>query len=242
MSDPVDLAAVRPRQAEGLSDDTLEELNRLWTIVRAFSTTAHDVNNALQVIAGSAELLEARELDAAVRRRVEIVRHESGKAAATIDRLLDYVRAPRQPVAAIDLWPLLDAAITMRQASLGRSRIVAAVNREGAQPAFVDGERGRLLQALLNLLLVAEARVAGRGKARIEIGVESGGSGVTVRVVTSAEGAPTAVPTEVSDGAHRPDALAKESELWAASYLAARHGGVMTADGDTFAISWPARS
>ena len=63
----------RPAVTKGLPDEALQEVNRLWTIARAFSNTAHDVNNALQVIAGSAELIEARELDPALRDRKSVV-------------------------------------------------------------------------------------------------------------------------------------------------------------------------
>jgi signal transduction histidine kinase len=235
MSDPVDLAATRPSEAEGLADDTLEELNRLWTIVRAFSTTAHDVNNALQVIAGSAELLEARELEPAVRRRVEIVRQESGKAAATINRLLDYVRMARQPAERLDVWPLLDAAIAMRQASIGRSRIALGVQREGAGPAWIVADRGRVLQALLNLLLVAEAHAAGRAKARIDVSVDTAPRGVSITLAIAGDAAP-AVAEEGQSAARR---LTRDAELWAAAYLAALYGGVVTSDAERVAVSWP---
>jgi len=235
MSDPVDLAAARPSEAEGLPDETLEELNRLWTVVRAFSTTAHDVNNALQVIAGSAELLEARELDPAVRRRVEIVRQESGKAAATINRLLDYVRAPRQQPERLDVWPLLDAAIGMRQASIGRSRIALAVNRDAAQPAWIVAERGGTIQTLLNLLLIAEAHVAGRVKARIEVTVEPSPDGVAATLATSGD----AAAAQGEEREARDRGLAGDAALWAAAYVAALSGGVVTADVGVFSVRWP---
>lgn len=102
VADPSDLRASRPALAAGLPDDALQEINRLWTIVRVFSNTAHDVNNALQVIAGSAELLEARDLDSAVRRRVETIRVEAAKAAITINRLLTYARSGALPIVALE--------------------------------------------------------------------------------------------------------------------------------------------
>lgn len=237
-SDPADVAALRPPQWEGLPDEALEELNRLWTITRAFFTTAHDVNNALQVIAGSAELIEARELDPAVRRRIEIMRHESGKAAAVINRLLEFARAGRQPVERVDLWSVIETAVSMRLASVARSRIALVASRAGAPAAWISAERARLLQLVLNLLLVAEDRVAGQTKARIDVSVDQAG-GVTLRIVSTSEGAAFSA-AEPGDAPLASPTLAKDAQLWAAGYLAAAHGGVLTIDGGTFSVSWPA--
>ncbi len=238
VSDPADLTSLRPRQAHGLSDETLEALNHLWTVVRAFSNTAHDVNNALQVIAGNAELLEARELDPAVRRRVEIVRTESGKAAATISRLLDFARGSRQPSQRFDLWPLVDAVVAMRLSSVGRGRITLTVDREGAQPAFIVGESFKVQQLLMDLLLTAEDRVAGRAKARITVSVTREGRGVSVAIRSSSEAADVDGP-DTSDALPAPDGLTRDAQLWAAAYLAALDGGVLTVDGGLLTVSWP---
>jgi hypothetical protein len=54
---------LRPSLAAAVPDESLEEINRLWTIARAFANTAHDVNNALQVIAGNAEFASTQALE-----------------------------------------------------------------------------------------------------------------------------------------------------------------------------------
>lgn len=229
----------RPAQAVGLSDDVLEELNRLWTIVRAFSTTAHDVNNALQVIAGSAELLEARDLDPAMRRRVEAVRVESGKAAQTIERLLSYARVARQPSRRLDLWQTVETAVAMRLASLGRLRITLTMDRGAQAPVWVDGEAGRLLQAVLDLLLVAEDRVAGLPQARIVVGVTADRDAGLLTIETSAGDGPRG--GERSDEFDRgEEALTRHAQGWAAAHIAAAHGGDVRMTGTGLIMRWPA--
>lgn len=237
MSEPVDPASLRPPQAAALSDDTLEELNRLWAVVRAFSNTAHDVNNALQVIAGNAELLEARDLDPAIRKRIEAIRGESGKAAATVNRLLEFARARRQPVQRHDLAIAVEAATRMRLASLGRSRVALTVRSEPGAPAIVAGEAAKLHQILLNLLLAAEERVAGRPRARIEISIGVEDRQVVLRVAASAA-APAVLPPDASASAYTSDSLTRDTQLWAAAHLAAAQGGTMTIDGETVMIVW----
>lgn len=229
--------SLRPAEAAGLSDDTLDEINRLWTVVRAFSNTAHDVNNALQVIAGSAELLEARDLDPAVRRRVETIRHETGKAAAAVDRLLTYARAPRQPAQRLDLWTLVESAVGMRLASVGRGRVNLSVDRQAPGAVWIAAEAAKVLQAVIDLLLVAEDRVTGRRNARIVVRVTAEGETATVEVAsgcdTEAEGAATETAGELAG-------LTTAAQLWAASHIATAHGGRVEVDGGTLSLLWPA--
>lgn len=228
----------RPLQTEGLPDDALEEINRLWTIVRAFSTTAHDVNNALQVIAGSAELLESRDLDPAIRRRVEAIRVESGKAAQTIDRLLSYARAPRQPAQSLDLWTIVDSAVALRMASLGRLRIALSVDRSAQVPVQVSGQATKVLQALLDLLLIAEDNLAGRARARIavRVGVESNFGYVTIE--TSADHGERTQEGSADVG-RTAETLTKDAQGWAAARIARAHGGEIVVDEATLTLRWP---
>lgn len=220
---PDDLTA-RPPLAGRVPDATLTEINRLWTIVRAFSNTAHDVNNALQVIAGSAELLEARELDPAVRRRVETIRAEAARAATTINRLLTYARG--EPVASqvIDLWPVVEGAVAMRAASASRHRIVLALDRPEAsdrKPCWARVDLGRTTQALLDLLLAAEDVVARRRGARIAVGLDGSADGIQVRIAASCD-------EEISGGQVDADdrlALTAHAQMWAAASLATAQAG-----------------
>jgi len=209
----------RPEAAGDLSEAALLEINRLWTIVRAFSNTAHDVNNALMVIAGSAELLEARELEPAVRKRVETLRVEAARAAAAVDRLQTYARAEAGAVQIVDLWSLVESSAAMRAASAGRHRIVLTVARgdTGARRARADATR--VLQALLDLLLAAEDAVSLRRGARIVVSVQAEGEMVVVRVeASSEEGAGPASPGPAS-------ALTAGAQLWSAAAIAAQLGG-----------------
>lgn len=241
MPDSIDLDGVRPSEARGLADETLAELNRLWTIVRVFSNTAHDVNNALQVIAGNAELLEARELDPAILRRVDVMRIESGKAAASINQLLSFARAPRQSVQVLDVWPLLDVAVTMRLASLGRGRVTLAIDRSAVTPAWIKGESTRVLQALVNLLLVAEDQVAGRAKAQIAVAVVHAAVWTAVRVTPSCDSQNTA-RADGEEGLLATEGVTRAAQLWTAGYLAAEGEGVLQVDEGTLAIRWPTQS
>jgi nitrogen-specific signal transduction histidine kinase len=220
----------RPEVAADLPDDVLAEINRLWTIVRAFSNVAHDVNNALQVIAGNAELLALQPIADDVARRVETMRAQSLRAASVIDRLLKYARAPATPVQTVDVWPIVESAVALRTASLNRRRIRLTAERSADAPALVTGGHALFLQALIDLLLAAEsnpAAVAGAaivarltqrdGRVAVDIAVTRPAAGPRVAAADSANGA--------VDGSRDHLALTYGSELWAAAHLAEVLGG-----------------
>jgi two-component system NtrC family sensor kinase len=214
----------------------LEEINRLWTVARVFSNTAHDINNSLQVIGGSAELLETGDLDPVLRRRVEAIRAESAKAACTINRLLAYVRAATDWPRTVDVWLLVDAAVAMRAASLGRRRITLTVERQAA-PVYITAQESKTLQAILDLLLTAEDRVAGRPHSRIVVRVIAEAAVVSVQLVCAASGE-GASGTVNADTAGL-DGLTHATQLWAASSIAMKQGGHVAVQGETLTLKLP---
>jgi signal transduction histidine kinase len=237
----VDDPAARPAPARGLPDAALEEVNRLWTIVRAFSNTAHDVNNALMVIAGSAELLEARELEVAVRKRVETIRTEAARAATTINRLLSYAQSQSAPPQRIDLWPVVEGAVAMRAASANRHRIVLSLERPDAKPCWAIADAARTTQALLDLLLAAEDVVARKKNARIVVTVKEAAARVDVTAEASCD-----EPGGMRREAGERDSLTADAQVWAAAALARSQGGAIeitnTDHGATLTLTLPASS
>ena len=235
---------MRPAATHGLPDEALQEVNRLWTIVRAFSNAAHDVNNALQVIAGSAELIEAREIDPVLRRRVEAIRAQAGRAASSIDRLLDYSRGSGEGRRTVDLSPVLDSAMTMRAFALARARIEITVERSDLEPFWAVVDRNRTLQAFLDLLLWAEERVRTYRNGRIRVHLARDTHAVSLAV--------TAASDETSNGkalpaGNRTPAVASvttEAQTWAAAQLVAADNGTLvikeTGPSAALEVSFPA--
>jgi signal transduction histidine kinase len=224
VTDGIEIPTARPERARDVPDSALEAINRLWTIARAFSNTAHDVNNALQVIAGSAELLEARELDPAVRRRIETIRTEAARAATTVNRLLDYVRAQPGRPQRTDLRPLVEDAVALRAASANRNRIVLTFDGNDGAPRWARADPATIAQALLNLLLAAEDAVSRQRNARIAVSVGETTGTIDVRVEASSDG-------RVSEAFETPDADVQEwtagMQMWAAASVAAAHQGAV---------------
>jgi len=154
--------------AELMPEAVLAEVNRLWIIGRTYSSTAHAVNNALQVIGGRAELLVARTspppdfID-----RVEVIRAQSQRAGTAIDTLLSYARAGTDPQLTA-LEDLVQVTVAMRAHSLHRAGIALDVQLQPAGgPLFLP--RSVFQQLLLNLLLLIESRLVGRLGGRVAV-------------------------------------------------------------------------
>src|SRR5437868_2293054 len=113
----------RPEATKPIPDEGLEAINRLWTLSRAFSNVAHDLNNALQVISGNAELLDAPDVEPAVRRRVDAIRSEAARAATVLNQFLTYARSTPADLGSIDVAELVGTAVVLRAASARRLRI-----------------------------------------------------------------------------------------------------------------------
>jgi len=217
----------RPAALSALPDDGLQAINRLWTIARVFTNTAHQINNALQVITGNAELLAAQALDPGVHKRLEIIRSEASRAAAMLNDLLAYARGGPPAPRTLDIAELADAAVAMRAASTTRRRIVMTLERSDDRPYSAVLDRLRALQVLLNLLLAAEEWAQGGGKARVTLRLEREPAGVVVRVTATID-APDSAASEST--ASTPDeeflrAMTIDAQEWSAGVLAEAEGG-----------------
>ena len=226
-----------------MPDDDLEEINRLWTIVRAFANTAHDMNNALQVIAGSAELLAARQLDEAVQRRVQTIRSEAERAATALNHLLSYARASDAAGAAVDLRALVETAVAMRAASANRARIALRLERSAADACWAKVDRHRTLQALLDVLLAAEEVVKGLTGARIHVQVRPAATGIEVSIAAAGDGRLNLEGEATPKTTSLSVAMTSGAQLWTAARVIGAQGGTLSiasgAEGHTVIISVP---
>ena len=79
-----------------LSPDELISLNRLTTVARTLAGTSHDLNNALQVIAGSAELLMQQDnVSDATRRAVDRIHQQTSRAAESTTNAPSFAASKR---------------------------------------------------------------------------------------------------------------------------------------------------
>lgn len=225
--------------------DALLTLNRAALIARLLTTVAHEVNNALLVISGSAELLEdgadAEELAKALSR---ITTH-SMKAAGAIGELVAFTRDTPEGTMRLNLPDVVRGCTDLRTSAAARRGLTFQVDASGEQSSPVHANRVLLQQALFNLLVNAEQAMAGitRGVIRVETGAD--GEQAFVRISDAGPG----IPAEHRDRIFDPfwttrDPLESSGlGLFAARHIAERHGGSLALEdvpaGASFVLTLP---
>lgn len=141
---------------------------------------AHDMNNALGAVLGSASLLSA-ELEGdpdplTLRAAAAGVERAAKSAAAQLRSMLDFGRAPEGELRPLELGPVIEEALAMARRSSPPDARYRWLTASG--PAMIRGDRVRLIQVFLNAFLNARDAVTTMRPA----GQASGGTvGVSLR-------------------------------------------------------------
>jgi two-component system cell cycle sensor histidine kinase/response regulator CckA len=167
-------------------------LNRLATIARLVAGAAHEVNNALQVIGGSAELLQNRtDLPEPVQKTLTRIRDQAARAASAMTGVVALSRPQPDGSYQIDLRDVASRAVELRQFSIGRAELAVQLHVPPT-PQLVQGQRLHLLQAALNLIQNAEQALTPRRSGVIRVEVADDGDHVLLRVSDDGPGVPPA--------------------------------------------------
>jgi len=231
---------------DDLSPDDIVVLNRAATIARLLSGVAHEVNNALQVISGSVELLEDVALPEQARVRIGRIRTQHDRAAMVVQNLVAFSRERPEGTARVSLRDLLTRAVGLRAYAAGRAGLQLDLAMPEGRPLLVMGNLMELQQAVLNLIANAEQALAGSAGGVIRVGVTEEAGGLAVRISDNGPGVPEALRERVFEPLFttRPRTEAVGLGLAAASRIAARAGGTLSlepaAQGASFVLWLPA--
>jgi two-component system NtrC family sensor kinase len=246
------MLAAHHRKAGLVPDDTrqppreaLLALNRSVTAARLMAGAIHDVNNALQVISGTVEILQGRtDLPEAVTRALARVRNQSTRAGAALADVLVFTKSAVDESTRLDLREMVDYCVRVRRFAIGRAGLSVRWDIDTAPTCVVAGTRALLQQAVLNLIINAEQALAfTRGTITVELVDE--GRWVDVRVSDDGAG----VLVEPTERAFEPFVSTREPGqgtglgLWAARSIAEAHNGTLTIDegtsGGSFVLRLP---
>lgn len=208
----------------------LVDLSRSVTTARLLSGVVHEVNNALLVISGTVELLEARkDLPEPVVRALDRLRRQSSRAAAALAEVLAFTHAPLDERVEVTLRDVASAAVELRRFAVSRAGLSIQL-APGTEPCVVRGNRGALQQAILNLIIKAEQALAGTG-GRIMVEAGTSGDWVTVRVSDEGQGVRGERDTMFEPFvATRPASDTAGLGLFAARMIVEAHGGTLALD------------
>ena len=169
-----------------IPDDALLLLNRATLVTHAVRTAVHELNNVLQMIGGSAELL-ASSVPAAASARVETIIKQALRGHAILQSVDDLARRDRPTAEAADVAGVADLALQLRRYEHRRSAIGATLHRPaGPMRARIDPQQ--LLQAILNLIVNAEQSLGPGRDGSIQISLWSDEDHVDVTVADNGPG------------------------------------------------------
>ncbi len=171
--------------------ENLVALNRSAVLARLLSGVAHEVNNALQVIGGSVELLANDPgLPPSAAVRLARIQKQQARAAAVISGFLAFAREGTEGRGLVNIRDVVSQAVALRTYAAGRAGIRINVSAPAHETFIVHGNRMELQQALLNLIANAEQALAGVSGAQIDLELETQDGRVVVRVADNGPGIP----------------------------------------------------
>ena len=206
-------------------------LNRAATVARLLAGVAHEVNNALQVIGGTTELLQTTPgLPASVADGLQRIALQNARAATAIHEVMLFARPKVDPAGRTNLREIASRSVGLRSFAIGRAQLSIAVDAPSTGRFLVNGNASLLQLALLNLIVNAEQALAGQPGGRIRVELEESDGFVVLRVSDNGSGVDRAAAEALFESfvTTRSREEASGLGLSVARLVAEQHGGTLT--------------
>lgn len=155
--------AARVAEKERLQE-RLYQHEKLAGMGRVIAGIAHEIRNPLGIICSSAEFLlrRGKDMDETSRGILQATYDESQRLSKTVTDFLDYARpqTPRQDQ--VDIFQVLEQAVTFMKPELDKHGISLAFGSRRSEPPRVMGDKDLLYRAVYNVLGNAVQAVAQR--------------------------------------------------------------------------------
>jgi two-component system NtrC family sensor kinase len=162
---------------------------RLAAVGLLVSGVAHELNNPLQAILGTAELLERQtDLSPHARDEIAFVKTQSGRAREIIRNLSRFSSQQSGPPSFIDLRDVITEVIQLRRRDLGNSSITLDVKASPTRKIYANFTE--IEQVTLNFVINAQQAIEStdRGTGRILIRLSDAGKKVLLEVLDDGPG------------------------------------------------------
>jgi signal transduction histidine kinase len=160
----------RQNEAKLALEQRLGQTEKLATIGQLAAEIAHEVGTPLNVIAGRSRSIQKKAKDPeAVEKNASIIAEQTARITRIIQRLLDFTRrkvgTPEQ--AAVNLNELVGTTVELLAGQFSSAKVKTRLDRAESLPK-IAGDKDRLQQVLINLLLNAVQAMPEGGKLRVE--------------------------------------------------------------------------
>jgi len=206
--------------------DQLVRSERLSAIAQLISGVAHELNNPLQSIIGSLELLLHEPTDPEIRVDLERARREAGRAVRIVRNLLAFVRRAPDERVLLDLNEIVRSVVAVRAYEL---EVAGVTMREQytAELPLILVNREEIQQLVAHLLINAQQALTGRGRGVVSVRTFESGGDVCLEVSDDGPG----VAPEVSGRIFEPFVSTKSPTgglgLSLSFGIATAHGGTL---------------
>jgi PAS domain S-box-containing protein len=232
------LVFLRDTTERRLTQERMAQSNKLRAVGELAAGVAHNLNNALTVIQGRAQLLLMRSTDEATVKSLETITRAVAEGSQTLRRILEFARrdAARE-FAPLDLAELIASSVEIakpkwqNKATERLSPISVSVENQGE--VFVLGEASELREVILNLLFNAVDAIS-EGGGMIETGTRAEIDAACFWVADTGCG----MPSEVVERIFEPFYTTK-GEKGTGLGLSASHGIITRHGGHIMVVSEP---
>jgi PAS domain S-box-containing protein len=222
----------------GVIRDITEELRLREQLVRGerlsalgefVSGVAHEINNPLQSVVGTLDLILAQEHEASVRADLERTRFEATRAGRIVRNLLMFVRPKSKERMLADINELVMSTVAIRAYELEMAGVQALEQYAQSMP-LVLANRDEIQQVVLNLIINAQQAMSEtRGERVLSVRTTIEGGDAIVEVRDTGPG----IPRELAGRIFEPFVTTKQSGsgtglgLSLSFGIARAHGGVL---------------
>ncbi len=173
----------RDISGQALTEEKMQRADRMASLGLLISGIAHELNNPLTGVIGYSQLLLSRSTDPQLRKTLELIHREAGRAARIIRSLLIFAREAKPERRPLDLNEAIRLTVALRAYKLDVENIAVKLALDPRLPRVI-GDHHQLQQVFLNLLLNAEqAILRWRGRGKITISTRKEGDNYVAAVV-----------------------------------------------------------
>ena len=181
------VVSVRNMTAEYEVAAQMRHTEKMVALGELVAGVAHEINNPLTGISAFAQLLLDEPLSPEQRDSVQLIKRESDRATTVIRDLLLFARKEGASAGPVDMNALLEQTVRLRAYQLRNANVEVTLLLDPTNPHVV-GDRQKLQQVLLNVIVNAEHAMEAKSSSRLLLRSSRDGDQVVVDATDSGVG------------------------------------------------------